>query len=216
MASEIPSFEFEQALWQQGNLHVAGIDEAGRGALAGPVVAAALIVPPFSVLDGVWAEVRDSKKLSPTQRERLEPIIQQQSLAWGVGAVDAEIIDQIGIAPATKRAMRLAVAALSVQPTFLLIDWVKLPEIAIAQQSMPKADLRIATVAAASILAKVHRDRIMTEYATLYPNYGFASHKGYGAAAHLAAIEQFGGCPIHRHSFAPFIQPKLFDNENSW
>lgn len=210
MPGEIPTFEYELELWQQGALHVAGIDEAGRGALAGPVVAGAVIVPPFSKWEGVWAAVRDSKQLSATQRQRLESQIQQCALAWGVGTVDADVIDRIGIAKATRQAMIDAVKGLSCQPDCLLIDWVKLPEIAIRQQSMTKADARIVSVAAASILAKVHRDRLMIAYAGRYPEYGFDSNKGYGAAAHMAAIERSGGCSIHRRSFAPFLQPRLF------
>lgn len=211
MASEIPGFAFEQELWQAGLQWIAGIDEAGRGALAGPVVAAAVILPPNSLLDGIWAAVRDSKQLSAQKRQQLEGEVQQQAAAWGVGLVEADVIDQIGIAPATRRAMKIAVEMLSIRPEHLLIDWVKLPEVNIRQQSMIKADARIVSVAAASILAKVHRDRLMIEHAIRFPHYGFASNKGYGAAPHMAAIKQFGGCAIHRYSFAPLNQPSLFD-----
>lgn len=207
MKSVIPDLEHEQKLWQQGVQSIAGIDEAGRGALAGPVVAAAVIIPPFSRLEGLWSEVRDSKQLSPTKRQELEIAIQKQSLAWGVGAVNSEDIDQLGIAVATKEAMLAAIRALHVRPSYLLIDWVKLPEAAVPQQSLIKADERIASVSAASILAKVHRDRLMIEYAEQFPDYGFAGHKGYGAATHMAAIAKYGACPIHRRSFAPFTQP---------
>lgn len=210
MAAVQPTFNQEQALWQQGIRHVAGIDEAGRGALAGPVVAAAVIAPPFSQLSGVWAAVRDSKQLSAIQRQKLEGAIQQQALAWAVGSVEAALIDQIGIAEATRKAMREALDQLVVHPDYLLIDWVKLPETGIPQWSQSKADAQIASVAAASILAKVHRDRLMIEMDGCYPGYGFASHKGYGAAAHLAALEIHGPSPIHRRSFAPLLQLRLF------
>lgn len=198
-----PTFDYERPLWQAGIRYIAGIDEAGRGALAGPVVAAAVIVPPLSRLDGVWDAVRDSKQLSAIQRQKLETQIQEQALAWAVGSVDAEQIDQVGIAKATKQAMLEAIAQLSVQPEYLLIDWVKLAETEIPQQSLTKADVHIVSVAAASILAKVYRDRLMVKMDQLYPEYKFAKHKGYGAALHMAAIEQHGPCPIHRHTFAP-------------
>ncbi|MFN8439641.1 MAG: ribonuclease HII [Caldilineaceae bacterium] len=210
MTVDRPTFEYEEALWQRGSLYVAGIDEVGRGALAGPVVAAAVIVPAFSQLEGVWCQVRDSKQLSALRRQVLEKEIQQQALAWAIGKVEAEIIDQVGIAEATRRAMLEAIARLAVQPDHLLIDWVNLSQAGIAQHSMPKADARIASVAAASILAKVYRDRLMCEADLCYPDYGFAKHKGYGSAAHLAAIEQHGPSPIHRRSFAPLLQLKLF------
>lgn len=210
MIVDRPTFEYEEALWRNGILYVAGIDEVGRGALAGPVVAAAVIVPAFSPLEGIWCQVRDSKQLSAAQRQALEKTIQQQALAWAIGSVEAEIIDQVGIAEATRQAMLEAIAKLAVRPDHLLIDWVNLSKAGIAQQSMPKADAKIASVAAASILAKVYRDQIMCEADRPYPNYGFAKHKGYGSAAHLAAIEQYGPSPIHRRSFAPLLQLKLF------
>jgi ribonuclease HII len=201
-----PTFAIETQLWQQGYRATAGIDEAGRGALAGPVVAAAVIVPPFSNLTGVWTEVRDSKQLSAVQRAALEVRIQDAALAWGIGCVDSETIDRIGIAPATKQAMMEAVRALHVPPDYLLIDWVRLDRINLPQQNPSKADTHIVSVAAASILAKVYRDRWMTEASKSYPLYNFASHKGYGTAAHLTAITQHGACSLHRQSFAPIHQ----------
>jgi ribonuclease HII len=209
-AAVSPTFEREMALWQAGYLHIAGIDEAGRGALAGPVVAAAVIAPPGSVQTGVWAKVRDSKAVSPQQRITLAAELQQAALAWATGCVEARRIDEIGIAAATRQAMLAAIASLAIQPDYLLIDWVRLPQINLPQQSPAKADAHIASVAAASILAKVQRDRLMESYAASCPCYDFARNKGYGAPAHLRAIAQHGPCPIHRLSFAPFaLQGRL-------
>lgn len=198
-----PTFVEEARLWATGYRYVAGLDEAGRGALAGPVVAAAVIVPRASRLAGVWTEVRDSKLLRPAAREALVAPIQHAAEAWGVGIIPASVIDEIGIAPATRRAMLAALAALKTSPDYLLIDWVKLPEAALPQTCVPKADLNMASVAAASILAKVTRDRLMVEMTARFPAYGFDGHKGYGAARHLAALREHGPCPEHRHSFAP-------------
>lgn len=207
-----PTLQIEQSLWAQGFVHVAGIDEAGRGALAGPVVTAAVVVTPACAAAPVWTLVRDSKLLSPAQRETLAVEIQKCAASWAVGAVDAAQIDAIGIAAATRLAMQQAVAALACVPDHLLIDWVRLPHVAIRQISQPKADRTMAVVAAASILAKVHRDRLMTDYDLQYPGYGFAAHKGYGVAAHLAAIARLGPCALHRHSFAPITrQATLFN-----
>ncbi len=201
-----PTLAEEARLWAAGYRHVAGVDEAGRGALAGPVVAAAVIVPPHSPLTGVWASVRDSKLLRPATRAALVAPIQDAALAWGVGAVAAADIDSIGIAAATRWAMLQALAALRTAPDSLLIDWVRLPEAALPQLCVPKADQRMVSVAAASILAKVTRDRLLEAMAEIYPQYGFAGHKGYGTAQHLAAIQAHGPCPEHRHSFAPLAQ----------
>jgi len=198
-----PTFEEERQRWEAGYQQVAGIDEAGRGALAGPVVAAAVIAPPHSTLHGVWAAVNDSKRISPSRRSSLAVDIQQMALAWGVGVVEAAQIDQIGIGPATQLAMVAAVDALRTGADYLLIDWVRLPMCSIAQASFTKADQRIASVAAASILAKVHRDQLLTAMQDEYPAYGFAQHKGYGTASHLAAIRAHGPCHEHRHTFAP-------------
>jgi len=197
----------ERSLWAQGFRHVAGIDEAGRGALAGPVVAGAVIVDASAYDAPVWSAVRDSKQLSPAARATLAPQIEAAALAWSIGVVEAAAIDALGIAPATRRAMIAAIEALIPRPDYLLIDWVRLPLVNIQQESRAKADQHIVSVAAASILAKVHRDRIMVELGERYAVYGFAAHKGYGAAAHLAALSQWGPSPVHRHSFAPIAQP---------
>lgn len=205
-----PTFTQELGLWQAGYRSVAGIDEAGRGALAGPVVAAAVIVPCQAPLAGIWSEVSDSKVLSAAVRRQLAPQLQAAAIAWGIGAVAAAQIDQIGIGAATRLAMRQAVAALIPQPDYLLLDWVRLPQLNIAQQSFTKADRDIVSVAAASILAKVYRDAVMDELHAVYPSYGFDQHKGYGTAAHLAALQNHGPCTEHRHSFAPLAgQPAL-------
>jgi ribonuclease HII len=198
-----PTLQQENQLWQSGYLHIAGIDEAGRGALAGPVVAAAVILPPYTVQQGVWAHVTDSKLLSPAVRTDLAQKIREVALAWGVGVISALTIDRIGIAAATRQAMVQAIASLSTHPEYLLIDWVKLPTVNVPQASFAKADRHIVSVAAASILAKVHRDQLLTTLQNLYPAYGFAQHKGYGTAAHLAALQQHGPCAEHRHTFAP-------------
>jgi ribonuclease HII len=210
-----PTFDEEMRLWAAGYRHVAGVDEAGRGALAGPVVAAAVVAPAMSRYQGVWAEVRDSKLLRPAARAALVEPIQQAAIAWGVGIVPASVIDEIGIAPATRQAMVQAVAALCVRPDFLLIDWVKLPQVNVPQLCVAKADQRMASVAAASILAKVTRDRLLEALDVTFPVYGFGSHKGYGSAHHLAMIAAHGPCTEHRHSFAPLApRSELWDLES--
>jgi ribonuclease HII len=206
-----PTFEVEAALWAQGFGAVAGVDEAGRGALAGPVVAAAVIVAPGSVCDGVWAEVRDSKLLRPAERARLAAAIRTQALAWAVAAAPCTQIDAEGIAPATRSAMTEAILALAVPADALVIDWVRLPLLNRHQMSFPKADALVVSVAAASILAKEHRDRLLTGLDVDYPAYGFAAHKGYGTAAHLKALARCGPCAEHRRTFAPLAtDPRLF------
>ena len=198
-----PSLTEERKLWRAGFVRVAGLDEAGRGALAGPVVAGAVILPVNSKQEGLWAEVQDSKLLSPARREALAARIQAQAAAWSLGEASAAEIDASGIAPATRLAMRRAVQALSPPPDHLLIDWVQLKSLNLPQQSFTKGDLRIVSIAAASILAKVHRDRLLCQLHENYPAYGFHSHKGYAVPSHLAAIERFGPCPAHRRSFSP-------------
>lgn len=205
-----PSLEYEARLWEAGHRHVAGLDEAGRGALAGPVVAAAVVLPPQSPLDGIWARVRDSKQLKPAERAALAAEIRRAAQAWAVAAVPAAEIDQMGIGPATRLAMYRALATLAVPPDYLLIDWVKLRQVNIPQESLPRADERIVTVAAASILAKVHRDELLVELDRQFPHYGFAAHKGYGTRSHREALARHGPCPVHRFSFAPLARPATF------
>lgn len=199
-----PGLAYEQRLWKGGYVRVAGLDEAGRGAWAGPVVAAAVILPPDdAALSQHLLGVRDSKQLTPARRELLLEVIQQHARAWGVGAVPPVGIDELGIVPATRKAMQLALEALSPPADYLLIDYLRLPEVALPQTSMPKGDARILSVAAASIVAKVSRDRMMVELDLAYPGYGLGQHKGYGTAQHRAALEALGPSATHRLSFAP-------------
>ena len=192
---DLHAFEVEAA--RQGYRCVAGVDEAGRGPLAGPVVAAAVILPDGLILPGV----DDSKKLSPELRDELFDIISYEALAVGVGVGDHELVDRINILQATLSAMRDAILCLDRRPDFLLIDGISCLPMNIAQRTIKKGDSLSYSIAAASIIAKVTRDRLMVQYDTLYPGYGFAAHKGYGAASHLAAIAQLGPSPIHRKTF---------------
>ena len=176
---------------------VCGIDEAGRGPLAGPVVAGAAILP----ADCTILYLHDSKKLSEKRREELFLEIREKAVAWSTGMASPERIDEINILNATYEAMREAIEGLSVLPQVLLNDAVTIPGIALRQVPIIKGDAKSVSIAAASILAKVTRDHMMEEYAKLYPQYGFEKHKGYGTAAHIAALREFGLCPIHRKSF---------------
>ncbi|MCX7774104.1 MAG: ribonuclease HII [Clostridia bacterium] len=197
------SMEYEA--YSEGYQFVAGIDEAGRGPLAGPVVAACAILPPGILLH----KLNDSKKLSALQREQLFDQIREKALAYGVGIVDHETIDDINIYQATKKAMQLAIENMRIQPDYLIIDAVKLP-VPIPQKAVPKADANSVSVAAASILAKVTRDRIMDEMDKVYPEYGFAKHKGYCTEEHMKAIKENGLCAIHRRSFTKnFVQEEV-------
>ncbi len=196
-----PSLRHERALQRCGHAHVAGIDEAGRGAWAGPVVAAAAILNPAQVQN--LRRVNDSKQLTPRQRESLFPIVQAACLAWGIGRADAAEIDALGIVPATRLAMRRAVAGLSLSPDALIIDALRLPDVRLPQRAFNFADSISLSVAAASILAKVTRDRLMVELAAAFPGYGFERHKGYGTQAHQAALRAQGACAAHRKTFRP-------------
>ena len=198
-----PSFAEEQTLVKRGCRLIAGIDEVGRGPLAGPVMAAAVILP--LDLDTEWLHlVNDSKQLTAETRERLFPLICESAIAFGIGEVSAEAIDEHGIAGATKMAMRQAVSNLDTPPDALLIDFVRLPEINLPQRCIPKGDCKSISIACASIIAKVMRDRLMVELDKTYPGYGFAGHKGYATREHLESIERLGACPIHRKCFSPF------------
>lgn len=203
----IPHLVCEQAFWQQGQPAVAGIDEAGRGAWAGPVVAAAVVFSPAIDLSERLLGVTDSKKLSAAQRRILLQHIQAVAQAWGVGQASASEIDAFGILPATRLAMQRAVQALVITPDALLIDAVRLPELPQPQQSFFFADSISLSVAAASIIAKVTRDQLLCELANQYPHYGFAQHKGYGTAQHRAALAQHGASPEHRLSYRPLQTP---------
>ncbi|MEW5988605.1 MAG: ribonuclease HII [Chloroflexota bacterium] len=201
----MPHLSYELAVCQQRGLrYVAGVDEAGRGALAGPVVAAAVILPldqPDLLVR--LGGVRDSKQLTPSQREQLYPLIVQCALAHGIGSRTAAEIDQLGIVRANQQAMGAAVSQLRPAAETLLIDGPHpLPACPLPQQAIVKGDSLSLSIAAASILAKVTRDRLMVALAAEYPQYGFERHKGYGTAAHRAALTQYGPCPFHRRSFA--------------
>mgnify|MGYP001062396399 FL=1 len=176
---------------------ICGIDEAGRGPLCGPGVAAAVILPDeYNIL-----YINDSKKLSETKREEVYKEIDKYAVAYGVGIVSPERIDEINILQATYEAMRTAIHKLSVTPDILLNDAVTIPMVDIKQVPIIKGDAKSQSIAAASIVAKVTRDHLMEEYDKLYPEYGFAKHKGYGTAAHIKAIKEYGPCPIHRRTF---------------
>ncbi|MBS6955539.1 MAG: ribonuclease HII [Enterocloster asparagiformis] len=177
--------------------YICGIDEAGRGPLAGPVAAGAVILPK----DCRLLYLNDSKKLSEKRREELFVQIKEQAVAWSVGIVGPERIDEINILQATYEAMRQAIAGLGVKPDILLNDAVEIPGVDIMQVPIIKGDAKSVSIAAASIMAKVTRDHMMEEYDQLFPEYGFAKHKGYGTAAHIQAIAELGPCPIHRRSF---------------
>lgn len=198
----VPSLSEEKLLRRQGYRFIAGIDEVGRGALAGPVMAAAVIIPPG--LKATWKNnVRDSKLLSPKQREELYEPINEAAVAVGIGLVDCWTIESIGIAKATQTAMRQAVTQLTPQADALLIDYFTLPGVKIYQKGVVEGDTRCFSIACASIIAKVTRDRIMAEFDKQYPGYQFARHKGYGTGEHLASLQKLGPCPIHRRNYQP-------------
>ena len=202
--SHRPDLSEERRLWARGYGLVAGLDEAGRGAWAGPVVAAAVVLPPNRPeLADLLAPVRDSKLLTPRQRDLCYDLILRYALAYGVGSVPASEIDRIGIVPSTRRAMRQAIAALPNWPDYLLIDFLLLPQISLPQMAMPKGDRYRLSIAAASIIAKVTRDRWMIALDDHLPGYGMARHKGYGTRQHRAALQELGPTSQHRHSFAP-------------
>jgi ribonuclease HII len=196
-----PDFFFEAQLWEKGTRWVAGVDEAGRGALAGPVAAAALVFPPDASLAPALFGVRDSKQMTSSQRESWAPRLQAIALAWGVGFASSEEIDRIGILPATRLAIARALEQLTIMPEHLLVDYLLLPDIPLPQTALVKGDQRALSIAAASILAKTARDACLRLLEQEYPGYGLARHKGYGTAAHRAALERLGPSPIHRLSF---------------
>ncbi|MFH1873985.1 MAG: ribonuclease HII [Pseudomonadota bacterium] len=190
---------FEEQLFQDGYQLIAGVDEAGRGCLAGPVVAASVILPQKFNPSGL----NDSKKLTAKQRDKFYDLIVAQALAWSVIRIEPSQIDEINIFQASMLAMQKAINSLKPIPNFILVDGPHLIETRIPQKALKKGDARSNSIAAASILAKVSRDRIMQEYAQKYPNFSFAIHKGYGTAKHLSELDEFGITPIHRQSFAP-------------
>ena len=197
----VTMMEYENKAWKNGYKLIAGIDEAGRGPLAGPVVAAACILDPKELILGL----DDSKKLTEKKREELFTIIKEKALSYAVVAKGPDIIDEINILEATKQAMRECVKNLSIKPDLLLIDAVKLDGTGVDVEPIIKGDAKSNSIAAASILAKVTRDHMMIEYDKEYPEYGFAKHKGYGTKDHYAAIRESGMTPIHRKSFLKVI-----------
>jgi len=209
-------FEFERVLWSRSVTRVAGVDEAGRGPLAGPVVVAAAILPPRWAGTGLPAELaglNDSKQLTAAQREKFfEFLTRCAEVEFAIAQVDAGVIDEINILQATHRAMNAALAQLTPLPPHALVDGRPVKTLRVPQTAIIKGDARSYSIAAASVLAKVTRDRRMQALHAQFPAYGFDQHKGYGTAQHLAAIAQHGACPIHRKSFAPLKppEPELF------
>lgn len=198
-----PSLAFETELWESGLLHIAGLDEAGRGALAGPVAVGAVILPNDpTLLASTLKGARDSKQMTPLERDSLAPRIREIALAWAVGFASAEEIDLQGIVRAVRLAAIRALHQITLAPQYLLTDFrLELPQINIPQRSLVKGDARCLSIACASILAKTERDALMRELDAQYPGYGLGKNKGYGTQAHRSAMERLGLSPIHRRSF---------------
>ena len=199
MNDQINLYEFEEKLYDEGFHLICGVDEAGRGPLAGPLVVAACILPPFLRIEGI----NDSKQLSAKKRKELYKVIVKNALAYKIVFVTEEDVDSLNIYQATKKGMLMAIAGLKNKPDYALIDAMPLGELEIPHNSIIHGDARCASVAAASILAKVTRDEYMEKMDIKYPNYGFKKHKGYGTKAHMQALEKYGPCKIHIKSFAP-------------
>ena len=191
--------QYEIALWQSGVKHVAGVDEVGAGPLAGPVLAAAVILSADTRIEGI----NDSKLLSALQRQRLAEQIRERAVAFALGSCSPEEIDTLNILQASRQAMRRAVGALQVAPDHLLVDARRVPDVSMPQTPIIKGDTQSQCIAAASIIAKVARDALMEQLAEVYPGYGFERHRGYGTRQHLEALKRLGPCAIHRHSFSP-------------
>ena len=190
--------KIDKEFFEKGVKYIAGIDEAGRGPLAGPVVVACVVLPENSMIEGV----NDSKKISEAKREKLYDIIIQEAISYGVGIIYQDEIDEINILQATKKGVTEAIKQMEVKPNIIMVDALNgIDTMGIPYKSIIKGDAKCYSIAAASIIAKVTRDRIMREWDKVYPEYGFASHKGYGTAKHIAAIKEVGPCPIHRKTF---------------
>ena len=190
--------QYECELRSKGYKYICGIDEAGRGPLAGPVVVASVIMPENSMIEGV----NDSKKVSEKKREKLYDLILEEAISYGVGIIDQNEIDEINILNATKKGLTKSINELKIKPDLILVDALThIDTNGIPYESIIKGDAKSYSIAAASIIAKVTRDRIMREWDKIYPQYGFEKHKGYGTAAHISAIKEYGLCPLHRKSF---------------
>ena len=198
---------FEREAWNQGRRRIGGIDEVGRGPLAGPVVAACVVVDRALLLEKIpsyFYEIDDSKKVASSKRTELAQRLRaQEGVEIGIGMVDSGTIDRINILQATRLAMRKALEQLAPSPDHLLIDGLKVPAMGVSQTALIQGDARSFSIAAASIVAKVFRDGLMEQYDQEFPNYGFARHKGYGTLQHLQNLRRFGPCDLHRRSFAP-------------
>ena len=202
-----PNLAYEKQLWEEGYRVIAGLDEAGRGAWAGPVVAAAVALPNDDRVRDLLAGVRDSKQMTARQREFYIGCIKSVSISWAVGSATEGEIDKLGIVPATCLAMQRALDELVYPPNYLLIDYISLHDCACPQLSLPKGDCQSLSIAAASVLAKTGRDAFMVAQDKEYPGYGFARHKGYGTAQHRAALKELGPTPFHRKTFRPIAVP---------
>ena len=190
--------QYEYELRSKGYKYICGIDEAGRGPLAGPVVVASVIMPESSMIEGV----NDSKKVSEKKREKLYDLILEEAISYGVGIVGQDEIDEINILNATKKGLTMSLKELTAQPDFIIVDALKnIDTLGVKYDSIIKGDAKCYSIAAASIIAKVTRDRIMREWDKIYPQYGFSQHKGYGTAAHINAIKEYGTCDLHRKTF---------------
>ena len=200
---EKPTLEYENQLWEDGFRVIAGLDEAGRGAWAGPVFAAAVVLPTDNRVLDLLNGVRDSKCMTPKQRERWRGCIQSASVAWTIGSASHLEIDETGIVPATCLAMQRAIDQLVYEPNYLLVDYIHIRDCSCPQLSLPKGDCQSLSIAAASVLAKTARDEYMIQLDQQFPGYGFAQHKGYGTAQHRSAVEKLGPCIVHRRSFNP-------------
>lgn len=201
-AVPIPTFHYERELISQGFKMIAGVDEAGCGSWAGPVYAAAVILP----LNSRIKLIRDSKRLTRAQRERVIELIKKKAIAWSVGSASHEEIDELNIRQAAFLATRRALDGLSIKPQAVLSDGFNIPELAVPCRSIIGGDHRVKSIAAASVIAKIHRDLYMKELGRLYPGYGFAEHKGYGTKKHQDALKKLGPSPVHRKSYEPIKQ----------
>lgn len=190
--------QIEKEYYSRNIEYIAGIDEAGRGPLAGPVVVASVIMPKDSMIEGV----NDSKKVSEKKREKLYDLILEEAISYGIGIIYQDEIDEINILQATKKGLTNAIEQMKIKPDLILVDALNgINTLGIPYQSIIKGDAKCYSISAASIIAKVTRDRIMREWDEVYPEYGFSSHKGYGTAKHIAALKEYGPCPLHRRSF---------------